>query len=92
MKYKGLSKDAEVDEKSSLLQATFALDAAGEVAERTNDVEGLLNVAAMWMKVGEAVGQFAPVVPLGKEGLSVTTIPTGFQRSDIIIEEDDENE
>jgi hypothetical protein len=89
MKYKPMARDAEVNEASSILQAVYALDAAGVVAETTNDVEGLLNVAAMWMKLGEAAGQFMPMIDSDKE--KFISLPTGFQRSDITIEED-ENE
>lgn len=62
MIYKKLPKDSEIDPEVALLQGASALDAAGEKAELLNDVEGLLNVAAMWMKFSEQIQEFASKV------------------------------
>lgn len=91
MKYKSLPKDAQIDPEVALLQAASTLDVAGETAERMSDVEGLLNVAAMWMKFGEQIQTFAEKVEeaekkaehAAKEGEIVKTsqpkIEVGFQ-------------
>lgn len=59
MRYKTLPTKGDVDPEMALLQGAYALDAAAEVAEKTNDVEGLLNAAAMWMKYSEAFDHYA---------------------------------
>lgn len=54
-RYKPTGPRALIDAEACLLQAASALDAAAERAENTNDVEGLLNVSAMWMKFSETI-------------------------------------
>lgn len=62
MRYKSLPRDSDIDPKVALFQGALALDAAAETAEKINDVEGLLNVAAMWMKFSEQIEGFAEKV------------------------------
>lgn len=104
MRYKALPRDAEIDPEVALLQGASALDAAAEVAEKLNDVEGLLNVSAMWMKFSESIQGFtdrleeaaAKAEHKAKEGEIVRTstskIEMGFQPEPaIIIEENEED-
>jgi len=106
MKYKSLPKDSDIDPEVALLQGATALDVAGEIAERMNDVEGLLNVAAMWMKFSEQIQEFGEKVEeaekkaenKAKEGEIVKTstpkIEVGFQcepdPEEIIVEDGEE--
>lgn len=106
MRYKALLKDSDIDPEVALLQGALALDAAGERAEVMNDVEGLLNVAAMWMKFSETIHGFAEKVQQAqekadlkaREGEMIKTtdpkIDVGFQRSvpdvEPIVVEEDE--
>lgn len=80
MKYKALSVVCDITQETVLLQAMRALDCAALAAEKTSDVEGLLNVAAMWMKVTESLeGQ---VFMEDKSSIVESPIPTGFQSSE----------
>lgn len=93
MRYKPLSPKAEIDAEMALLQAVSALDAAAETAEKVNDVEGLLNTAAMWMKMSGTIGHFAEAVAEAEKEEVVKTSPRiemGFCAAEIIAEEDDE--
>lgn len=93
MRYKPLPKESHIDPEVALLQGALALDAAGEMAEKLNDVEGLLNVSAMWMKFSETIHGFAEAVEKAeekadlkaKEGEMVKNsqpkIDMGFQRA-----------
>lgn len=105
MVYKSLPKDSIIDPETALLQGAAALDAAGVVAEKMSDVEGLLNVAAMWMKFGEQIQGFVEKVEeadkkaeeKAKEGEIVRTNPgkidMGFRppsEPEIIVEEGEE--
>lgn len=56
MRYKASRGD--IDSQTCLIQAASALDAAAERAEQSNDVEGLLNVSAMWIRFSETVENF----------------------------------
>jgi hypothetical protein len=67
MRYKPLPRDSHIDPEVALLQAASAMDAAGEMAEKLNDIEGLLNVAAMWMKFSEDIHGFAEAVEKAEE-------------------------
>ena len=97
MVYRALKKDAEIDSEMALVQAAGALDAAGLVAEKLNDAEALLNVAAMWMKFSESVLGFAEHQH-GQEENPLAANPkinVGFQRApvvepEIIVEEDED--
>lgn len=90
--YKPLPKDADIDPEVALLQSASALDAAGRMAEKLNDVEGMLNVAAMWIKFGEGVYELTSkteedldkAVEAGKAARA--KIDVGFQ---VTREEDD---
>lgn len=62
MIYKKLPRQSVIDPEVALIQGAYALDAAGTLAENLNDVEGLLNVAAMWMKFGESIQGYAEKV------------------------------
>lgn len=102
MRYKALRRNGEIDAEVALLQGIQALDAACEVAEKTNDVEGLLNGTAMWMKLSETIQGFAEKAAeeARPEGIVKTTEPKieiGFQcakpdTEPIIAEEDEVNE
>lgn len=93
MRYKALPKESEVNPEVALLQGALALDAAAEMAEKLNDVEGMLNVAAMWMKFSEGLHGFIEKAQEAeekaelkdKEGEMVKTIASkievGFQGS-----------
>lgn len=90
MRYKALGPKEDVDPEKCLLQAAQALDAAAEVAEVTNDVEGLLNVSAMWIKFSESVSSFAEFASShpGEDHESKSKIETGFQRPDITVDKE----
>lgn len=106
-RYKALRRDADIDPEVALIQGALALDAAGEIAEKTNDVEGMLNVAAMWMKFGESIQTFAEKAEedaekaelKAREGEVVKSgagkIEMGFQRfieqPEPVIAEEEEN-
>lgn len=100
--YKPLKANAEIDAETALLQAAAALDAAGHTAEKVNDVEGLMNVAAMWMKMSDTITNFTEYVEqkVGEQGGSDVfktspKIEVGFQRAPVepeIIVEEEENE
>jgi hypothetical protein len=77
--YKRLSSKIEIDLETVLLQAASALDAAGVIAERNNDVEGLLNVSAFWMKFGDTL-QEATASVVEEDMLGTKKFETGFQR------------
>lgn len=96
--YKPIRRNADIDAEVALIQAAIALDAAGVVAETTNDVEGLLNVVAMWMKYGEALTNFTEYVEQeeAKKVVKESAVQTGFQRSapvepDITVEENEDD-
>lgn len=97
MKYKPLPKNSDIDSEVALLQGLLALDTAGEVAEKLNDVEGLIQVSAMWMKYSETIHGFAEAAARGGETVSISGDPkfrTGFQAApveEIIFEEDEED-
>lgn len=82
MRYKATGPKDQIDAELCLVQAASALDAAAERAEQVNDVEGLLNVSAMWIKFSEAVENFARYKqeesPQEIEG---GKLATGFQAS-----------
>lgn len=89
MKYKALPVACDITQETVLLQAVRALDCAALAAEKTSDVEGLLNVAAMWMKFTESLdGQ---VIMEDKSSLFETSIPTGFQSSEKLGGQNDRN-
>lgn len=68
MKYKSMPRTGNVSSEIALIQGLHTLDAAATVAEQTQDVEGLLNVAAMWMRFGEVMDAYANgVQPSGTE-------------------------
>ena len=84
MRYKATRGD--IDSQTCLVQAANALDAAAERAEATNDVEGLLNVSAMWMKFSETVENFAnykqeQIISEQMAQTSPGQFQTGFQGS-----------
>lgn len=90
MRYKPLPRSVNIGVDTLMVQAASTLDAASEVAETQNDVEGLLNVAAMWMKMAEGMDimmQNRP--PMEDESVKSSTIKTGFQKTDIIVEEEE---
>src|SRR4051794_13731362 len=95
--YRPIKRNADIDAEVALIQAATALDAAGVVAETTNDVEGLLNVVAMWMKYGEALTNFTEYVESqGATKQVVKEVQTGFQRSvpvepNITVEENEDD-
>lgn len=101
--YKRLMRDEEIGPDTALVQGALALDAAGVIAERQSDVEGLLNVAAMWMKLTDTIVSFSEHVEAqeardpeknGELVKSSGKIEMGFQKTvaeeTIIVEEDDE--
>lgn len=90
MRYKSLPASVDIDPEVALLQAVRALDAAAETAERINDVEGLLNTAAMWMKLSGSIEIVAEDDPKYVR-TTEAKFETGFQRTDIIAE-GEENE
>lgn len=99
MAYKRLPAKGDVDPEQALIQAIYALDSACVVAEKINDVEGLLNGAGLWIKVSEAMDEFAAgktkVIENGELVKSDSKIETGFQRSepvpdDITVEEEND--
>lgn len=82
MRYKPTGPRQDIDAQVCLVQAASALDAAAERAEQTNDVEGLLNVSAMWIKFSETVENFlAYSHELAASDGSEPKITTGFQAS-----------
>lgn len=86
-RYKAIGPHAEIDTEVALLQTAACLDAAAIVAERMNDVEGLMNVAAMWMRYGEALTNFteyAEQQDAARKQIVYQSpkLSTGFQRSD----------
>lgn len=58
MRYKALPEDNDIGPEESLIQAANAFDAAGLMAQKQGDVEGMLAVGAMWMKFGESISNF----------------------------------
>lgn len=94
VRYKALPKDSDIDSEVALLQGLLALDAAGEVAEKLNDVEGLVQVSAMWMKFSETIQGFAEAAG---QNISISGGPkfrTGFQsgvQEEITFEEEQED-
>lgn len=97
MTYKKMPASGNVDGETALLQGAAALDAAAVVAEKTNDVEGLLNAAAMWLRFSEAIDHYATVANAEEakqqEILKGSTIQIGFQaNSGEIVAEEEENE
>lgn len=62
MRYKTLPKGVEIGPEEALLQSASAIDAAGAMAEQNRDVEGLLEVAALWMKFCEGIVGFSEKV------------------------------
>lgn len=97
MRYKALSKDSEIDPEVALLQSISALDAAGVKAQLMSDVDGLLNVAAGWMKISEVIQAFAEKAEEVIENARVeeTKIEMGFQAArpevePITVEEDED--
>jgi hypothetical protein len=98
MIYKKLVRGEDIGAETGLIQSAYALDAAAVTAERQNDVEGMLNVAAMWMKFTDTIVNFHEHVETEKEGEMIKTaeakIEIGFQRSPaeepIVVEEEDE--
>lgn len=99
MRYKVLPKDSAIDSEVALLQGLLALDAAAEMAERLNDVEGMIQVSAMWMKYSESIHGFAEAMERVKEDQNISTsgdpkFRTGFQSSpaeEITFEEERED-
>lgn len=86
MKYKPLPQKADINFLQMMTQAVSTLDAAAEVAERTNDVEGLINTAAMWMKMADIVEGIVAESMLGPfpddDDKSRPRVPTGFQKQE----------
>lgn len=97
MRYKALSKNCDIDSEVALLQGLLALDAAGEVAEKLNDVEGLIQISAMWMKYSETIHGYAEAGEAARQSISISGDPkfrTGFQSSsseEITFEEEQED-
>lgn len=93
MKYKPLPQKAEINFAQMMTQAVSTLDAAAEVAERMNDTEGLINVAAMWVKMADildgivAEGILSPFPEDGDK--TIPKVPTGFQKTDEIGDKND---
>lgn len=54
-----MPKEFDIGPEESLIQAAYALDAAGVMAQKQGDVEGMLAVGAMWMKFGEEIVKFS---------------------------------
>lgn len=84
MRYKASRGD--IDAQTCLVQAASALDAAAERAEQSNDVEGLLNVSAMWIRFSETVENFSNYKQEQVVGDNLTQMApgqfqTGFQGS-----------
>lgn len=97
-KYKAFSASADLGPDDALLQAASALDAAGTEADKKGDVDALLNVSAMWIKLSEAILEYSKAVESAEPGGSLVKsqsgrLETGFQRSvqkdDIIVEEEE---
>ncbi len=86
MKYKSLPKNSDIDAEMALLQSASLLDIAAETAERMNDVDGLLNTAALWMKFGDQIYGFAEKVGEDKSAdimkMSESRLKLGFQTSE----------
>jgi len=99
MRYKVLPKEGDIGPEEALIQATLALDAAGIMAEKINDVEGMLAVGAMWMKFSEAITHYtdpeAQRTPINAGGNNYKT-GVGFQAAppvddpEVIIAEENE--
>lgn len=93
MKYKPLPQKADINFAQMMTQAVSTLDAAAEVAERMNDAEGLINVAAMWIKMADilegivAEGMLSPFPE--DEDKAMMKVPTGFQKTDEIGDNND---
>lgn len=59
MRYKSIPNEFDIGPEESLIQAAYAFDAAGTMAQKQGDIEGMLAVGAMWMKFGEVITGFA---------------------------------
>jgi hypothetical protein len=101
-RYKALPTKGDLGPEEALLQAANALDAAGMEAERRGDIEGMLNVGAMWMKLSEEIMSFSHAAEAAEEKEKTgelvkadSKIETGFQRGpsdeDVIIAEEEDN-
>jgi hypothetical protein len=90
MRYKPMPTKGDINPETALIQGAYSLDAAAEVAERNNDVEGLLNVAAMWVKLSQDFDAFASGA-LPTEENSRSNIAVGFQRNDIQVDKENED-
>ena len=95
MRYKPMPKDSDIGPEETLVQTAYALDAAGVMAEKLNDVEGMLSVGAMWMKLGETISNMIVAEEKPKEVIgSKHATGVGFQAAPekfdgIIIEEEE---
>lgn len=83
-KYKPLNydKDVSIDYAVAYGQAAKALDAAAVVALASSDAEALSTVAALWMRIGDALlgaDDDEEVDVTSKEGVAVTTL--GFNNN-----------
>lgn len=90
MKYRPLTKNAEINFAAMLTQAVSTLEAAATVAESTQDVEGLLNTTAMFLKLADIVDGMVPLHVEEEDKKSITQIATGFQGQGIAADEEEE--
>jgi len=94
-----MPQGSDIGPEESLVQTAYALDAAGVMAEKLNDVEGMLAVGAMWMKLGETISNMVVVEPEPKPSDIIGSnhkTGVGFQaapveQDDAIIIEEEQN-
>lgn len=70
-------EDGVLDNATALLQAANALDRAYHLAVESRDQKSLLQVASLWMKMSEGLGNQADVRPPQQQ------TPMGFQVIDV---------
>jgi hypothetical protein len=83
MKYKPMPRRGNVSPDAALIQAMYTLDAASQAAEKTDDIEGLLKAATMWVKVSEALDAYASGQKIEVEEIFKDPgFKTGFQKAE----------
>ena len=85
MTYKPMNKKGDINAEDMLIQGAFALDEATQLAAKNNDVESLMSLTALWVKMSEEFHIFAAGA-MPDHAPAQSKIATGFQKSDIIVE------
>jgi hypothetical protein len=93
-KYMGLDyadADTVLDASAAMVQAARALDVSAELAVECKDTETLTTVAALWIKIGETLGEGGESEeskPPDKNGLGFTV---SVEKEDDSVEADNSN-